>query len=98
MRERVRLRDVLNPNILNDADYVGFQGDSEFVGKDGKLHIGSWTYKKNLGTWASTYPDETDWTLDSQVDVRLLFGGFNPFEICNDNGELCLVEFHYSRE
>ena len=92
---RLTFRDLVNPNILNDKTYVGFQGDSEFVDTNGKIHFGTWTFKDAL---AMPDIDENDKTLDSKVHENLLFGGFNPFEIYNDNGELCIVEIQYHRE
>lgn len=91
---RIPLRNLINPNILNDKSYIGFQGDSEFVDENGKIHFGTWTYKNNLGLLEI---DNTDWTLDSKVHENLLFGAFNPFEIFNDDGELCIVEIQYHR-
>ena len=91
---KIALKNLVNSAILNDKSYVGFQGDSEFVDEDGKLHFGTWTYKDNLGL---SEVDDFDKTLDSKVHENLLFGAYNPFEIYNDNGELCIVEIQYHR-
>ena len=92
---KVKFRDLVNPLILNDESYVGFQGDCEFVDENGELQMGTWTFK-NAYCMDGEY-DENDKFLDSTVHENLLFGGFNPFEVYNDNGVLCIVEIQFWR-
>ena len=93
---KVTFRDLVNPSIINDESYVGFQGDSEFVDQTGELRFGTWTFKNALHM--PNDPDYNDKTLDSTVHENLLFGAYNPFRVYNDHGVLCIIEIQYHRE
>ena len=101
----VPIKEVLNPEILNDG-MVGFQGDSEYVDENGELHFGSWSFigfadsptneelAKNGEKWRNWTVKE-DGVRPKLYENYLYFGVILPIE--NDKGEVCKVKFHYTR-
>jgi hypothetical protein len=83
----VKFRDLVNPLILNDCNYIGFQGDSEFVDAHGYIRMGCWTY---IG---ATISSEDELTLDDEVDSEIL--NDHTFMVRNDKGKLCFLQFSF---
>ncbi len=84
----VKFRNIVNPAILNDCNYIGFQGDSEYVNQDGYLRMGYWSF---IG---AIYPTEDDeFTLDTEVDSEIL--NDHTFMVMNDKNKLCFIRFNY---
>lgn len=83
-----KIRDILNPLILNN-EWVGFNGDSEYLNDKGELILGYWVFLDIIEE------DTGDiLTLDSEIDEFALFN-VEVFKIRNDHGNICLVEFRY---
>lgn len=91
----VRFRQLLNPLILNEG-WIGFQGDSEFKGEDGELHMGYWSF---LGILDDA-PTDNDWELDDEIEEGLFLAVCKgwKFKVVNDHRQVCAVEFHYGGE
>lgn len=86
-------RNLLNPKILSDYHYEGFQGDSEFIDSNGELQFGSWTFVIVFDAWLSNhnYP-----TLDSTISETELIESDSVYvELLNDDGNCVGVEFKY---
>ena len=90
----IKIRDLLNPKILNNEDYVGFYGDSEYTNEDGELVMGAWRFILIYDGWLRNHEYLT---LDDEIDESLLTSEDSSIEVFNDNHELCLVEFHYNK-
>lgn len=86
----VRFRQLLNPLILNEG-WIGFQGDSEFKGEDGKLHMGYWSF---LGILDDA-PTDNDWDMDDEIDDSVLYEEKWAFKVINSKGQVCVVKFKY---
>jgi hypothetical protein len=88
----LKFRDLINPNILNDEDMIGFQGDSEYVNGDGELVCGTWTFiDKGFDV------REDDWNLDSEILEDVLWGNLTHYLVKNDNGTVCEIRLQYNR-
>lgn len=85
----VKIRDVLNPLILND-EWVGFNGDSEYEHPQLGLMMGGWTFHEIL----NDAPTDNDWNLDDEIPDEALYRDY-LFKIVNGNGNVCVVQFHY---
>lgn len=92
---RMRLltfRELINPNVLNDEDMVGFIGDAEYENCDGKIVWGSWRF-------VDVYPDEpvkdTDWNLDSEIEEKILYDYIQYYLVRNDNGTMCEIKLKF---
>lgn len=88
----IKLRDLLNPLILNDG-WVGFQGNSEYVLENGEVRMGYWSF---LDAMDIDDAHEGNYlTLDYEIDDSMLLGE-TRWEVENDNGVLCTVQFVYN--
>jgi len=84
---KVPFRTLVNPLILNDTHYIGFQGNSEYIDEDENLQMGYWSF---LG---ASVTSEDELTLDDTVDDSIL--NDHTFLVKNDNGLLCFIRFNY---
>ena len=89
---KIKLRDLLNPLILNDR-WVGFQGNSEYVLEDGEVRMGYWTFLDAMDI--DDAHEGNHLTLDYEIDDSILVGE-TRWEVENDNGVLCTVQFVYN--
>lgn len=92
---KVKFREIVNSAILNDDNYVGFLGDSEYVDEAGNIIMGYWEF---CHTVKKLPKNKKAYKLDDYVEVYKLH--FIPkgecyFVIENDNEEICLVRFIY---
>ena len=87
----LKFRDIINPNILNDEDMVGFQGDAEYTNGDGKLVCGTWTFVD-----AGLDEKENDWNLDSEILEDVLWGEITYYIVKNDNGTVCEIRLQFN--
>ena len=88
----VKFKQLVNPLILNDG-WEGFQGNSEFKGKKGKLHMGYWSFLGIL----DDEPTADDWKLEDDIEEEIFLtvcGEWN-FRIINAHGQVCAVKFSY---
>lgn len=89
----VKIRHLLNPLILSSG-MVGFFGDSEYRNSDGELVMGYWNFIKCSDCWVK---DEGYLSLDDCISDVELFEGDGMYEVFNDKGNLCLVQFIYRK-
>ena len=88
----IKFRDLLNPLILNDG-WVGFCGNSEYICENGEVRMGYWAFLEALEI---DDPHSGNYlTLDDEIDDSKLFGE-TIWEVENDEGLLCTVEFTYN--
>lgn len=93
MRMRLlKFRELVNPNVLNDEDMVGFIGDSEYETVDGKLVCGSWLF---VDVYDDEPVKETDWNLDSQIKEETLYDNIQYYLVRNDNGNMCEIKLKF---
>ena len=89
----VKVRELLNPLVLNDCKNKGFMGDSEYRDSDDRLVMGYWEFVDVCDAWLRN----VDYLgLDDLVDVDELLDDGGVLEVFNDVGDLCVVKFHYT--
>ena len=88
----VKISDVLNPEILN-SEWVGFQGDSEYVDEQGNVQMGYWSFVDIIDDPQDTIP----WELGDEVPEESLYKNYR-FIIKNKKDHICVVKFHYRGE
>lgn len=93
MKLNVKFSRILNPAILN-AEWVGFQGDSEYVDENGVTQMGYWSFLDIL----QDEPTDDDWNLEDEVDDSVLYEDKWLFRIVNSKGNVCVVKFSYRRD
>lgn len=84
----VLIKDLINPSILNN-EWVGFNGDSEFVDENGELQMGSWTFLE------VSSKQEVHYGLNANVGNDKIFNGSWTFWVQNDKGHSCKVQLNY---
>lgn len=84
----VQIRDLINTSILN-SEWVGFNGDSEYIDEDGELQMGSWTFLE------VSSKQEAHYGLDAEVGNDKIFNSPWTFWVQNDNGTSCKVQLNY---
>ena len=85
-----KIRELVNTAILNSGEWVGFQGDSEFIDDNGKLHLGYWNF---IGTDPQK---QTNINLDTTIDTSQDYCEVNGiYEVMNDNGLCCKIRIMY---
>ena len=85
----VKFRELLNPLILDSSDCVGFLGDSEYTGSDGRLVMGYWQFTEyDVGI-------DDCFSLDDFVNVDVVLDLDVRVCVRNDSGVPCLVEFFF---
>lgn len=90
----VKIRELLNPLILNDYKNKGFMGDSEYRDSDDRLVMGYWEFVEVCDAWLRN----VDYLgLDDCVDMDELVDDGGVLEVFNDVGDLCVVKFHYNK-
>ena len=87
MSHMVQFKDLINVGILN-AEWVGFQGDSEYVDENGEVQLGYWSFVEVLDESAD-YP----WTVNDKIPVKELNNWL--FKIKNSKNHTCVVKFNY---
>ena len=85
----VQIRELINTSILN-SEWVGFNGDSEYIDEDGEIQMGCWTFKDILQD-----PQGTPYQLTDEVDNYAIYGDCT-ISVINENGNVCLVELGYT--
>ena len=61
MSHMVQFKDLINVGILN-AEWVGFQGDSEYVDENGEVQLGYWSFVEVLDE-----PADYPWTINDKI-------------------------------
>ena len=89
----VKISSLLNSGILN-AEWVGFQGDSEFIDENGELQLGYWSF---LGI-SDEKPSDDDWELDGEIPEEALYDEKWLFKVINKKGRVCIVRFSYTKK
>lgn len=95
---KIKIRNLVNPLILNDEKYVGFIGDSEYKDENNNVVMGYWEF---ISILSDNLKKDDNLKLDDVIDERDLFDiplDECMFEIENDKGKLCLVKFIYGDE
>lgn len=87
----VKIRELINPSILN-SEWVGFQGDSEYVDEDGEAQLGYWTFKSIVADYKGK-----SYAIDDEVDNYAIYGG-SPVAVRNENNNVCMVELGYEHK
>ena len=90
----VKFSQILNPLIL-DAEWVGFQGDSEFKDIKGELQLGYWSFLKIVPV--GTYSENYVYDVDDDVDEGIILSNKFQFIVRNKKGNWCAVEFKYPK-
>jgi len=88
----VKINQIINSSILN-SEWIGFQGDSEYIDDDGNLQFGAWSF---IGITDDTQ-EESPFDLDDEIDEEALYGNY-LVPIRNKKDNICVVEFHYRRD
>lgn len=88
----LKFRDLINPNVLNDEDMVGFIGDAEYENCDGKLVFGSWRF---VGAYEGEPVKDSDWNLDSEIKEETLYDNIQYYLLRNDNGTMCEIKLKF---
>lgn len=88
---KVKFRELLNPLIL-DEEWIGFQGDSEYMNADGELVFGYWEFHE-VDEYG--HINRVPYKLDDMIEDYLLCNNDSLFIIENDKGVVCKVKFIY---
>ncbi len=88
----VKFRRLVNTCILNETDWIGFLGDSEYVNQYDEIVMGYWVWLDD----AEEGP-ETIYCLDDEIEDDEVFQ-CNTYRIRNDNGEICIIRLLYDEE
>ena len=92
---KLKIRDLINPLILNNTSMVGFMGDSEYVDEDGELVMGYWAFNSIDELNGA---GRTPFSLDDMIDESELFDVEDMlFFVKNDDGVVCKILFIYRR-
>ena len=93
----VKISQLLNPLILN-AEWVNFQGDSEFKSEDGEWKMGAWSFIAIIDDESKVAEIEekySGWHLDDDFPEDAVFNQDKNIPVYNSKGQLCVVQFHY---
>ena len=85
----VTFRELINGTILNEAKWIGFMGDSEFINKDGEIVMGYWVFVDIIKE------NTTSLTLDSEIEELEPMGKEYIYILKNDNGITCMIKLLY---
>ena len=88
----VKFRELINTCILNDTDWVGFLGDSEYINQYGELVMGFWAWLDQVEEGL-----ETIYCLDDEIEDNEVFHS-NTYRIRNDYGEICIIKLLYDKK
>lgn len=88
----ITFRKLVNFFILNDDEWVGFFGDSEYVHENGEVKMGYWSFLDIIEPESIRVKEH--FTLDDEIDDSELLNP-TPWMVKNDNGQLCVVEIRY---
>ena len=88
----VKFRELVNWHILNDDEFVGFFGDSEYFSENGGLKMGYWSFLDIIEP--ENIRVKENFTLDDKIDDSELLNP-TPWLVENDNGKLCVVQIMY---
>lgn len=89
----VKISQICNTYILDD-EWIHFQGDSEYKDDDGELHLGYWSF---IGIVDDVPEDAIILGFNDEVEEDVLYKDL-AFAIRNNNGNICVVKFHYRRD
>ena len=79
----VKYRELVNTAILNDEEWLGFFGDSEYETDDGEIRMGYWSF---IGVFRKLDDDISDDALTGEYIYRVM----------NDNGNVCEIILTYN--
>lgn len=89
----VKISQICNTYILDD-EWVRFQGDSEYQDENGEWQMGYWSF---LGIVDDVPEDAIILGFNDEVEEDVLYKDL-AFAIRNNNGNICVVKFHYRRD
>ena len=95
----VKINSLINPSILAEQ-WVGFNGDSEFMDSNGELQMGSWTYAGILKDEDIEYVDEKYgiFSLDDEINEDDVYGNNQLIPVWDSNNEfVACIQIHYRR-
>ena len=87
----VQIRELINTSILN-SEWVGFNGDSEYIDENGELQMGCWTFKEILQD-----PQGTPYQLTDEIDNYAIYGDCS-IPVKNEKGNVCIIELGYTHK
>ena len=88
----VSIRELVNCNILNNSDYVGFFGDSEYQSDNGDIRMGYWSF---IGIFENII-DGFYCGVDDEISDDELTGE-HLYIVKNDKGVVCCIKLMYNR-
>lgn len=93
---KVKFSQLLNSGIL-DEEWIGFQGDSEYISESGEIQMGYWSFKNIIDKdYVSGIKKEyPTFNLNDEIDEEEIFNQELSFLIWNNKDSLCVVQFHY---
>ena len=95
----VSIRELVNCAILNDGEWVGFFGDSEYKMDDGKIRMGYWSFVSILENFVDdvigfNLVDGFYRELDDEISDDELTGN-HLYIVKNDKGVVCCIKLMY---
>ena len=87
----VKYRELVNTAILNDEEWLGFFGDSEYETDDGEIRMGYWSF---IGVFRNI-PQRFYKELDDDISDDALTGEY-IYRVMNDNGNVCEIILTYN--
>lgn len=84
----VKIRELINTSILN-SEWVGFNGDSEFIDENGELQMGSWTFLE------MSSKQEVHYGLNAEISNDKIFNNPCIIWVQNDKGHSCKIQLNY---
>ena len=85
----VQIRELINTSILN-SEWVGFNGDSEYIDENGELQMGCWTFKGIIQD-----PQGEPYTINDEIQDDIIYGDW-LIPVTNEKGNICIIELGYN--
>ena len=96
----IKISSLINPFIIADQ-WVGFNGDSEFIDLNGELQMGSWTYAGVLKDEDIDYVDEKYgiFSLDDEIPEQAVFDNEKLIPVWDAHKQfVACIQINYRRD